>query len=52
MNLRREPLTARELEAFWRIGGPDFIGPVGPPMELWARDREKQRLWRAKVNLD
>jgi hypothetical protein len=42
---QREPLTQRELEAFWR-GHPDFIGPVGPPMTLWLRDREKQALWR------
>jgi hypothetical protein len=39
------PLTPAELEAVWRPY-PSFIGPVGPPMWLWVRDREKQRLWR------
>jgi hypothetical protein len=44
------PLTPAELEAVWRPY-PSFIGPVGPPMWLWVRDREKQRLWRIKVSL-
>ena len=42
--------TQAELEALWRPR-PDFIGPVGPPTELWIRDREKQRLWRIATNL-
>jgi hypothetical protein len=50
----REPLTQRELEAFWRDlkGGPDFVGPVGPPMWLWLRDHEKQRAWRERHALE
>jgi len=35
---------SQELEALWRPD-PAFIGPVGPPMVLWLRDREKQRVW-------
>ena len=27
--------TPETLELFWRNGDPDFVGPVGPPMELW-----------------
>jgi len=33
---RSEALTAAELEAIWRWP-PDLIGPVAPPMWLWAR---------------
>ena len=40
-----------ELDLFWR-GGPEFIGPVAPPMWLWMHDREKQRLWQIATNLD
>jgi hypothetical protein len=50
----RPPLAQADLEAFWRSleqGGPDFVGPVGPPMHLWMHNREKQRAWREKVNL-
>lgn len=42
--------TQAQREAFWR-GHPDFIGPVGPPMELWLRNREKQEAWRKKHGL-
>lgn len=47
-------LTPAELDLRWRIsaGGAEFIGPVAPPMELWLRDREKQRAWRKQVNLE
>ena len=47
--------TPAELDLFWRgigIGGAEFIGPVGPPMELWLRDRDKQAAWREKMNLN
>ena len=48
--------TQAELEALWHPR-PDFIGPVGPPMELWIRDREKQAAWRKQeisqgINID
>lgn len=49
-NVKDEPWTYAQLEAFWR-GTPDFIGPVGPPMVLWLRDREKQKLWRKRHGL-
>jgi hypothetical protein len=45
-----QPRTAEQLEALWRPH-PAFIGPVAPPMVLWARDRERQRQWRATMNL-
>lgn len=43
-------LTELELEAIWRKD-PNFIGPVGPPMVLWLRDREKQAQWEKDMNL-
>jgi hypothetical protein len=44
---RREPLTEAEIQAYWRVlaGGPDFIGPVAPPMWLWARTIGRGRYW-------
>ena len=44
-------LSEAELETLWRPS-PDFIGPVGPPMWLWQRDRAKQALWRRACGLD
>ena len=38
------------LDELWRPA-PVFIGPVGPPMVIWARDREAQREWRLACNL-
>ena len=43
--------TQVELEALWRPS-PEFIGPVGPPMELWIRDCAKQAAWRKQMNLN
>jgi hypothetical protein len=39
-----------DLEALWRPH-PAFIGPVGPPMVLWLRSREKQEAWKKRMNL-
>ena len=44
------PQTPEGFDALWRPS-PDFIGPVGPPMWLWIRDREKQAAWARLVNL-
>lgn len=46
----RPPSTEAELEAFWRKD-PGFIGPVGPPMWLWLRDRERQEQWEIEMSL-
>ena len=45
--------TPAELDLLWRgiAGGPEFIGPVAPPMWLWMHDRAKQAAWRKQVNL-
>jgi hypothetical protein len=46
----RHSRTLEELEALWRPH-PDFIGPVGPPMLLFSRDRAAQEEWEIAVNL-
>jgi len=46
----RPPRTEAALEALWRKD-PAFIGPVGPPMALWLRDRARQAAWSAACNL-
>ena len=47
---KKHPWTAETLERLWRPSA-DFIGPVGPPMLLWLKDRQAQRQWRSEVNL-
>jgi hypothetical protein len=46
----REGWSPALLDELWRPA-PAFIGPAGPPMVIWARDREAQREWRLACNL-
>jgi hypothetical protein len=50
-NRRFKPMTYEELEADWRAdeGGPNFIGPVAPPMLLWLYRHSPKSPWELEA---